>query len=56
MTSIRPRYSKAALFATLRVLGIQFHPQEGVRLARVNTSLLQQDGRPVWLVVRPTAA
>ena len=41
-----------ALFATLRVLGIQFHPQEGVRLARVNTSLLQQDGRPVWLVVR----
>ncbi|MET6945419.1 DUF3142 domain-containing protein [Klebsiella pneumoniae] len=36
----------------MRVLGIQFHPQEGVRLARVNTSLLQQDGRPVWLVVR----
>ena len=24
-----------ALFATLRVLGIQFHPQEGVRLARL---------------------
>lgn len=33
------------LFSTLRVLGIQFHPQEGVRLAHVNTSLLQQDGR-----------
>lgn len=24
-----------ALFSTLRVLGIQFHPQEGVRLARL---------------------
>ena len=40
------------LFSTLRVLGLQIHPQEGSRIARVDTPLLQQDGRPVWLVVR----
>lgn len=40
------------LFSTLRVLGPQIHPREGARIARVNTSLLQRDGRPVWLVVR----
>lgn len=40
------------LFSTLRVLGLQIHPREGARIARVNTSLLQRDGRPVWLVFR----
>lgn len=40
------------LFSTLRVLGLQIHPREGARMARVNTALLQRDGRPVWLVVR----
>lgn len=40
------------LFSTLRVLGLQIHPREGARIARVDTLLLQQDGRPVWLVVR----
>ncbi|MEQ5194402.1 MULTISPECIES: hypothetical protein [Klebsiella] len=40
------------LFSTLRVLGLQIYPREGARIARVNTSLLQRDGRPVWLVVR----
>lgn len=40
------------LFSTLRVLGLQIHPEEGARVARVNTALLQRDGRPVWLVVR----
>lgn len=40
------------LFSTLRVLGLQIHPREGARIAQVNTSLLQRDGRPVWLVVR----
>ena len=37
------------LFSTLRVLGMQFHPQEGIRHFTVNTSLIKQDGRPVWL-------
>lgn len=40
------------LFSTLRVLGLQIHPQEGAHVARVDTRLLQQDGRPVWLVAR----
>ena len=40
------------LFSTLRVLGMQFHPQEGIRHFTVNTSLIKQDGRPVWLVAR----
>ncbi|EEW1720672.1 DUF3142 domain-containing protein, partial [Escherichia coli] len=40
------------LFSTLRILGMQFHPQEGIRHFTVNTSLITQDGRPVWLVAR----
>ena len=40
------------LFSTLRILGMQFHPQEGIRHFTVNTSLIKQDGRPVWLVAR----
>ncbi len=40
------------LFSTLRILGMQFHPQEGIRHFAVNTSLIKQDGRPVWLVAR----
>lgn len=41
-----------SLFSALRVLGLQIHPQEGIRTIAVNTTLLKQDGRPVWLVVR----
>ncbi|NTX80918.1 DUF3142 domain-containing protein [Serratia proteamaculans] len=40
------------LFSTLRVLGLQVHPREGWREIPVNLSLLKQDGRPLWLVVR----
>ncbi|KFK92466.1 MULTISPECIES: DUF3142 domain-containing protein [unclassified Serratia (in: enterobacteria)] len=40
------------LFSTLRVLGLQVHPREGYREIAVNTALLKQDGRPLWLVVR----
>lgn len=40
------------LFSTLRILGLQVHPREGYREIRVNMSLLKQDGRPLWLVVR----
>jgi hypothetical protein len=40
------------LFSTLRVLGLQMHPREGWREIPVNLSLLKQDGRPLWLVVR----
>ncbi|CAI1162057.1 DUF3142 domain-containing protein [Serratia quinivorans] len=40
------------LFSTLRVLGLQIHPREGWREIPVNLSLLKQDGRPLWLVVR----
>ncbi|KEY59191.1 DUF3142 domain-containing protein [Serratia sp. DD3] len=40
------------LFSNLRVLGLQVHPQEGMRKIAVNTRLLKQDGRPLWLVVR----
>ncbi|AHG20478.1 hypothetical protein Z042_13195 [Chania multitudinisentens RB-25] len=40
------------LFSTLRVLGLQVHPREGYREIPVNTPLLKQDGRPLWLVVR----
>lgn len=41
-----------ALFSAMRVLVLQIHPQEGIRTIAVNTALLKQDGRPVWLVVR----
>lgn len=52
-----PQHQKAlkqshSLFSALRVLGLQIHPQEGIRTIEVNTALLKQDGRPVWLVVR----
>lgn len=40
------------LFTTLRVLGLQVHPREGFRDITVNTAMLKQDGRPLWLVVR----
>ncbi|CAI1123831.1 DUF3142 domain-containing protein [Serratia quinivorans] len=40
------------LFSALRVLGLQVHPREGWREIPVNLSLLKQDGRPLWLVVR----
>ncbi|CAI1116190.1 DUF3142 domain-containing protein [Serratia fonticola] len=40
------------LFTTLRVLGLQVHPREGFRDITVNTALLKQDSRPLWLVVR----
>lgn len=40
------------LFSTLRVLGAQAHPREGWREIPVNLPQLQQDGRPLWLVVR----
>ncbi len=40
------------LFSTLRVLGLQAHPREGYRDIPVNTALLKQDGRPLWLVAR----
>lgn len=40
------------LFSTLRILGLQVHPREGYREIQVNTLLLKQDGRPLWLVVR----
>ncbi|WP_337263151.1 MULTISPECIES: DUF3142 domain-containing protein [unclassified Serratia (in: enterobacteria)] len=40
------------LFSTLRILGLQVHPREGYREIQVNTPLLKQDGRPLWLVVR----
>lgn len=40
------------LFTTLRVLGLQVHPREGFRDIQVDTALLKQDGRPLWLVVR----
>ncbi|MFC0226009.1 DUF3142 domain-containing protein [Serratia aquatilis] len=40
------------LFSTLRVLGLQVHPRDGLREVAVNRDLLRQDGRPLWLVVR----
>lgn len=40
------------LFSTLRILGLQVHPQEGIRYTAVNKTLIKQDGRPVWLVAR----
>lgn len=40
------------LFSTLRILGLQVHPRDGYREIPVNTPLLKQDGRPLWLVVR----
>lgn len=40
------------LFSASRVLGLQVHPREGWREIPVNLSLLKQDGRPLWLVVR----
>ncbi|WON79028.1 DUF3142 domain-containing protein [Serratia sp. UGAL515B_01] len=40
------------LFSTLRVLGLQVHPHDGFRVIPVNRGLLQQDSRPLWLVVR----
>lgn len=41
-----------SLFSALRVLGLQIHPQEGIRHIAINNALLKQDGRPVWLVIR----
>lgn len=40
------------LFSTLRVLGLQGHPRDGLREIAVNSDLLRHDGRPLWLVVR----
>ncbi|MFI8416214.1 DUF3142 domain-containing protein [Serratia sp. NPDC078593] len=40
------------LFSALRILGLQAHAHEGLRSVAVDTTLLRQDGRPVWLVAR----
>lgn len=40
------------LFSGLRVLGLQLNRDEGLRKIAVDTQMLRQDGRPVWLVVR----
>ncbi|MFA1240627.1 DUF3142 domain-containing protein [Serratia odorifera] len=40
------------LFSTLRVLGLQVHAHDRVRPIPVNSALLRQDGRPLWLVAR----
>lgn len=40
------------LFSSLRVLGLQLNRGEGIRNIEVDTQLLKQDGRPVWLVAR----
>ncbi|RTF73830.1 DUF3142 domain-containing protein, partial [Serratia marcescens] len=40
------------LFAGLRVLALQVHPREGWREIPADLRLLQQDGRPLWLVAR----
>ncbi|PHI31934.1 hypothetical protein CRN84_22725 [Budvicia aquatica] len=40
------------LFSGLRILAVQLNHGEGIRKIAVDTRLLQQDGRPVWLVVR----
>ncbi len=41
-----------SLFSALRILALQEHPKEGGRTIAVDTALLKQDGRPVWLVAR----
>lgn len=40
------------LFSSLRILVLQLHPREGLRVMPVDTALLKQDGRPLWLVAR----
>ena len=40
------------LFSTLRILALQVHPREGYRTIAVDSALLKQDGRPLWLVAR----
>ncbi|MEB6334512.1 DUF3142 domain-containing protein [Serratia rhizosphaerae] len=40
------------LFSSLRILALQLHPREGLRVMPVDTALLKQDGRPLWLVAR----
>ncbi|CAI0898785.1 DUF3142 domain-containing protein [Serratia ficaria] len=53
----RPQHAEALadsrdLFSSLRVLALQVHPREGWREIPINLPLLQQDGRPLWLVAR----
>lgn len=53
----RPAHAQALMqsrndFSTLRVLAAQMHPREGWIHARLDPSVLKQDGRPVIAVVR----
>lgn len=40
------------LFSGLRILALQLHPREGLRVMPLDSALLKQDGRPLWLVAR----
>lgn len=40
------------LFSGLRILGLQLNSGDGLHKIAVDTQMLKQDGRPVWLVVR----
>lgn len=41
-----------SLFSGLRVLGLQINHGEDLSKISVDTKMLQQDGRPIWFVVR----